>query len=211
VRGWQRLLAAWALITLISALAFSAAAQSPFPASALIRGENVWVRAQPAEDTTVLAFLQRGDVVTLTGPAVAADGATFYPVAVDGVADGGWVRELFIRPSGIMPLGPASQPAPVVSRQDDRPRVRRAGANPRQERPARSDERPARTRDAKPRPSAPTPSPIPTVVPTREIASPSIASNPTGATARCKDGSLSFSEHRQGTCSHHGGVAVWYP
>jgi type III secretory pathway component EscS len=27
------------------------------------------------------------------------------------------------------------------------------------------------------------------------------------ATARCRDGSLSFSVHRCGTCSHHGGVA----
>ena len=32
---------------------------------------------------------------------------------------------------------------------------------------------------------------------------------PTGATAICRDGSYSFSQHRQGTCSHHGGVARW--
>ena len=31
-----------------------------------------------------------------------------------------------------------------------------------------------------------------------------------GATAKCRDGSLSFSAHRRGTCSHHGGVALWY-
>jgi hypothetical protein len=28
-------------------------------------------------------------------------------------------------------------------------------------------------------------------------------------TAECRDGSTSFSEHRLGTCSHHGGVAHW--
>ena len=28
-------------------------------------------------------------------------------------------------------------------------------------------------------------------------------------TARCSDGSRSFSHHHQGTCSHHGGVARW--
>ncbi len=33
---------------------------------------------------------------------------------------------------------------------------------------------------------------------------------PYGATAQCRDGSYSFSQHRQGTCSHHGGVAQWY-
>jgi hypothetical protein len=32
---------------------------------------------------------------------------------------------------------------------------------------------------------------------------------PAGATAQCRDGSYSFSQHRRGTCSHHGGVARW--
>jgi Protein of unknown function (DUF3761) len=32
---------------------------------------------------------------------------------------------------------------------------------------------------------------------------------PPGTTARCRDGTYSFSRHHQGTCSHHGGVAVW--
>lgn len=32
---------------------------------------------------------------------------------------------------------------------------------------------------------------------------------PPGATARCRDGTYSFSKHRSGTCSHHGGVAQW--
>jgi hypothetical protein len=32
---------------------------------------------------------------------------------------------------------------------------------------------------------------------------------PRGASAHCADGSWSFSEHRRGTCSHHGGVAGW--
>jgi len=34
-------------------------------------------------------------------------------------------------------------------------------------------------------------------------------SAPAGATAKCGDGTYSFSEHRQGTCSHHGGVSQW--
>ncbi len=32
---------------------------------------------------------------------------------------------------------------------------------------------------------------------------------PAGATAQCNDGTYSYSAHRRGTCSHHGGVAVW--
>ena len=34
-------------------------------------------------------------------------------------------------------------------------------------------------------------------------------SAPRGATARCVDGTYSFSRNRRGTCSHHGGVAQW--
>lgn len=32
---------------------------------------------------------------------------------------------------------------------------------------------------------------------------------PPGWSARCRDGSYSFSESRRGTCSWHVGVAVW--
>jgi len=32
---------------------------------------------------------------------------------------------------------------------------------------------------------------------------------PLGATARCGDGTYSFSESHRGTCSHHGGVSTW--
>jgi len=36
-----------------------------------------------------------------------------------------------------------------------------------------------------------------------------LASSPPGATARCVDGTYSYSLHHSGTCSHHGGVKVW--
>jgi hypothetical protein len=32
---------------------------------------------------------------------------------------------------------------------------------------------------------------------------------PKGSTARCRDGTYSFSQSRRGTCSWHGGVANW--
>ena len=44
------------------------------------------------------------------------------------------------------------------------------------------------------------------------IQSPTYASSaPSGASAQCNDGTYSFSASRRGTCSRHGGVAVWLP
>src|SRR5579871_1647487 len=44
-----------------------------------------------------------------------------------------------------------------------------------------------------------------------QVPSPVLSPNgpPPGATAECADGTYSFSLHRQGTCSYHGGVAAW--
>ncbi|MEK7545730.1 MAG: DUF3761 domain-containing protein [Patescibacteria group bacterium] len=43
-----------------------------------------------------------------------------------------------------------------------------------------------------------------------EVPSPYYApSSPAGASARCRDGTYSFSQNRRGTCSHHGGVEEW--
>lgn len=36
-----------------------------------------------------------------------------------------------------------------------------------------------------------------------------VATVPADVTARCADGTFSFSQHHSGTCSHHGGVAAW--
>ena len=45
----------------------------------------------------------------------------------------------------------------------------------------------------------------------RTVQSPTYySSRPPGATARCRDGTYSFSQSRRGTCSGHGGVAEWY-
>jgi hypothetical protein len=45
-----------------------------------------------------------------------------------------------------------------------------------------------------------------------EVHSPARSKNgtaPAGASAQCRDGTYSFSQHRSGTCSRHGGVANW--
>ncbi|WP_372442060.1 DUF3761 domain-containing protein [Actinomadura violacea] len=50
--------------------------------------------------------------------------------------------------------------------------------------------------------------PRPTTKPPKKVA-PARPSYPAGASAVCRDGTLSYSAHRRGTCSHHGGVARW--
>ncbi|MCJ2097410.1 DUF3761 domain-containing protein [Methylobacterium sp. E-046] len=46
-------------------------------------------------------------------------------------------------------------------------------------------------------------------VPRPEQPQGSSCTKPADATARCRDGDWSFSQHRQGTCSHHRGVGCW--
>ncbi|MET7607064.1 DUF3761 domain-containing protein [Streptomyces avermitilis] len=36
------------------------------------------------------------------------------------------------------------------------------------------------------------------------------SAHPRGATAKCKDGTYSYSASFRGTCSHHRGVKYWY-
>ena len=43
--------------------------------------------------------------------------------------------------------------------------------------------------------------------PAAKSAAPAGNTDPTGATAKCKDGTYSKSKHHKGSCSHHGGVA----
>jgi len=63
-----------------------------------------------------------------------------------------------------------------------------------------------------------TPTPTAFIIPTQQTTQPpptsaqgvsTDSSVPTGATAKCVDGTYSFSQHRSGTCSHHYGVARW--
>ncbi len=67
---------------------------------------------------------------------------------------------------------------------------------------------PTDTPTAKPTPTAFI---VPTQPPPTQAQGVSINNSiPAGATAKCADGTYSFSQHRSGTCSHHGGVTQWY-
>jgi Protein of unknown function (DUF3761) len=83
---------------------------------------------------------------------------------------------------------------------------------------------PASAAAGTPSSSAPAATPPPSSVPSSGSASKATApttsapgstaskpanTDPTGATAKCKDGTYSKSQHHSGTCSKHGGVDQW--
>ncbi len=90
-----------------------------FPATAVIRGENIRLRVDPALETDDLSIMERGDEVTITGEAVAADGDLFYPVDLNATGESGWVRVLFIDPNSIAPLLVVDEP---VAAKDAKPK-----------------------------------------------------------------------------------------
>lgn len=95
-------------------------------------------------------------------------------------------------------------------------------AQPREQEVAKQPTPPAQSTPAPPPAAVVKPTPPPahqtTPPPTyytnedgNKVQSPTKAdSKPADASAKCRDGSYSFSQNRRGTCSHHGGVAVWY-
>jgi hypothetical protein len=70
---------------------------------------------------------------------------------------------------------------------------------------------PAPAAPAAPAPAAASAAPAAKSASTTKSAPTATAGNtdPTGATAKCKDGTYSKSQHHSGTCSSHGGVADW--
>lgn len=151
------------VLTLLGFIAFApypfVAAQQlvleAFPASALVRGENVWLRLDPAADTEVLALLQRGDPITITGESVFEGDEEYYPVESDVTGETGWIGALFIDPRSI--AGTSTVVVPVeeidVPTEETEP-VDDAGNQRQQNRQARQQDR---QREAEPEPEAEAP------------------------------------------------------
>ncbi len=106
------------------------AQEASFPASAVIRGENIRLWADPSFDADELEILERGDAITITGEAVAAEGDEFYPVEFAESRQAGWVRTVFVNPSSIVPiqvLEPANEERPNRRGQVEEAPVEQAG------------------------------------------------------------------------------------
>jgi hypothetical protein len=66
---------------------------------------------------------------------------------------------------------------------------------------------PASTESASPAAAPAAPAAAPKAAPAAKSTATTGNTDPTGATAKCKDGTYSKSKHHEGSCSHHGGVA----
>ncbi|MDQ2652798.1 MAG: SH3 domain-containing protein [Chloroflexota bacterium] len=114
-----------AAATTMLAIPHTSAQEVTFPASAVIRGENIRLRAEPSFSADELEILQRGDTVTITGAAVAAEGDEFYPVEFTESGQAGWVRTVFINPAslvGVQVLEPVNDAPADDARQNRRNR-----------------------------------------------------------------------------------------
>lgn len=80
----------------------SFAQEVTFPASGVIRGENIRLWAEPSFGASELEILQRGDAITITGAAVSAEGDEFYPVEFAESGQAGWVRTVFVNPDSLV-------------------------------------------------------------------------------------------------------------
>lgn len=100
----------------------SSAQELSFPASAVIRGENIRLWEEPSLGSGELEILQRGDAITITGAAVSAEGEEFYPVEFAESGQAGWVRTVFVNPDSLVSvqvLEPANEERPNRRNQAD--------------------------------------------------------------------------------------------
>jgi hypothetical protein len=115
MKRWRIAIASALLLLLLAGTPLTPlAAQNQFPANAVIRGENIRVRAEPAANAVDNAILQRGEPIILTGDLEAHPEGEFYPVQVPATGATGWILWLFIDPTSIVPAAPAPAPAPAA-------------------------------------------------------------------------------------------------
>jgi hypothetical protein len=137
-------------------------------------------RAQVSDGDWKVCFQEPGP-----GPAALADPVALAVVKIAEIcpaADGTPAPSPTVSPSPT--ASPTRTPKPAVTTHRATPRPRPTTAPP--------------THRATPKPRRTAPHTEPPV------------DDHDGATALCNDGTLSYSAHHRGTCSHHHGVAVWY-
>ena len=148
--------------------------------TAVVKARKANLRDRPSMTATVVNTVDRGELLTLTR---LKPTGPWYHTRDSKAGSEGWIH------GNAIDLLQTSTTNPASTAQTTRPR-------------AISPQRTA---------SSPAPGKSYVNVDGIHVKSPVFSdTKPEGASARCRDGSYSFSLHRRGTCSHHGGVAEWY-
>lgn len=163
---------------------------------AIVKTKKANLRARPLESAAVINTVNKGDLLSLTG----ATTGPWYQIRDRKTGAEGWIHgntiALLETAKAVTSGATSDQTSSTTSSSAQRPRrvsPQASSTLPRGSDAARPGGRSYINRDGIRVPS-------PVFSDTR----------PAGASARCRDGSYSFSRNRRGTCSHHGGVAEWY-
>jgi hypothetical protein len=152
---------------------------------AVVKSVRANLREQPNVSSSVLEEVRQGDALVLVSRSPVGP---WYKVRHNETGTEGWIHG-----NGIVITNAAHDVSAGAPRQEKREAVSRAAKGaPKANDGGTTADRYYRNVDGD------------------LVRSPTFSSTvPEGATARCRDGSYSFSRHRRGTCSHHGGVAKW--
>jgi uncharacterized protein YgiM (DUF1202 family) len=173
----------------------SQAQQNSTAVAAIVKAKKANLRDKPSQLATVVATVQKGDLLSLTGVTPVGP---WYPIHDVKSGATGWIHgDTIALLQTADSRATSTQPIDTTSTSTQRPR--------RVSEPVSESSPPAST--SPPRTSGKSY----VNVDGERVPSPVFSdTRPPGASARCRDGSYSFSRHRRGTCSHHGGVAEWY-
>jgi len=172
--------------------------QNPKVIAAIVRAKKANLRDRPSQLATVVGTVNRGDLLSLT---TAESIGPWYRIRDTKTGADGWIHGNTISLLQAAEANSSSSTSAQEQRSTETPIQRLQKVSP----PAStsSPDAPGSSHSASGRSYV--------NVDGIRVPSPVFSdTRPTGASARCRDGSYSFSLHRRGTCSHHGGVAEWY-
>ena len=174
------------------------AQQNSTPVAAIVKAKKANLRDRPSQFATVVATVEKGDLLSLTGEIPIGP---WYQIRDSKSGATGWIHGNTI---ALLQTAETSSSTAASTQATD------TTSTPTQ-RPRRVSEPVSESSTAPSSGSQPASGRSYINVDGDRVPSPVFSdTRPAGASARCRDGSYSFSRHRRGTCSHHGGVAEWY-
>jgi SH3-like domain-containing protein len=170
--------------------------QDARPAAAVVKAKRANLREKPFQSAAVVSTVNKGDLLSLS---IAVPVGPWYHIRDSKTGAEGWIHGNTIALLQTVDTSTATSDHVPRTTSTSAQRSRRIS-------PTVSDNSPSVS-------SSPRGASGRSYVNVDGVRVPSPVfsdTRPAGASARCRDGSYSFSQNRRGTCSHHGGVAEWY-